>query len=77
MKKKRRNKKLTKILTDRVSKVMNEDAEEIARLERDGHSYHCACRLVWGDGECECKKGEKVESYTHDHWNESTNNERK
>lgn len=19
-----------------------------------GHTYHCACRMVWGDGVCEC-----------------------
>jgi uncharacterized protein YcfJ len=23
-------------------------------LESRGHSYHCASRMVWGDGECEC-----------------------
>ena len=22
----------------------------------EGHSHHCACRMVWGDGECECQK---------------------
>jgi hypothetical protein len=21
-----------------------------------GHTHHCACRIVWGDGECECRK---------------------
>lgn len=29
---------------------------EIAALEADGHTYHCAARMVWGDGVCECKK---------------------
>lgn len=29
------------------------DAMLIARLERKGHSTHCAKRQVWGDGECE------------------------
>lgn len=32
---------------------MNEQ-EEIDQLQDKGHSYHCACRQVWGDGECEC-----------------------
>jgi hypothetical protein len=32
---------------DRVSK-------EIDRLERQGHTYHCAARIVFCDGECEC-----------------------
>ena len=22
-----------------------------------GHTRHCACRIVWGDGECTCSKG--------------------
>jgi hypothetical protein len=38
------------------------DAESIERLIRQGHTQHCACRLVWGDGECECgKKGPMTE----------------
>ena len=30
-----------------------------------GHSYHCACRMIWGDGECECgiKKAEQPKKY--------------
>ncbi len=32
------------------------DHDEIERLQKDGHTYHCACRIVWGDGECECRK---------------------
>jgi len=27
---------------------------EIDKLVKAGHSQHCACRQVWGDGECEC-----------------------
>ena len=23
-------------------------------IKEKGHSHHCACRQVWGDGECEC-----------------------
>lgn len=37
-----------------------EDQKEIWRLQDEGHTAHCACRLVWGDGECECElKGKK------------------
>ncbi len=32
------------------------DFDEIERLEKDGHTYHCARRIVWGDGQCECRK---------------------
>ncbi|MFX0200522.1 MAG: hypothetical protein ACFFCW_30760 [Candidatus Hodarchaeota archaeon] len=31
----------------------------IDELEKQGHSNHCACRQVWGDGECECDLYEK------------------
>jgi len=37
-----------------------ENLAEITRLQLKGHTHHCACRQVWGDGECECdlyKKG--------------------
>jgi len=38
------------------------EKEEAANLERIkglmnvGHTHHCAFRIVWGDGECECNK---------------------
>lgn len=32
-----------------------DDWREIAKLMDEGHVYHCACRMVWGDGECECQ----------------------
>ena len=43
---------------------MNEEIDEDFREENkavdafvaDGHTKHCACRLVWGDGECECRR---------------------
>ena len=76
----RQNKKLTKILTDRVKTnvdLMREDRIEIARLERDGHTYRCACRIVWGDGQCECKQVEKSESYTGDTNYERIDDEKK
>ena len=28
--------------------------EAINRLVSIGHTRHCACRQIWGDGECEC-----------------------
>lgn len=30
------------------------DLREVKRLQKQGHTHHCACRIVWGDGECEC-----------------------
>jgi len=27
---------------------------EIEELQKQGHPHHCACRQVWGDGQCEC-----------------------
>jgi len=32
-----------------------DEVDRIMRFEKAGHTFHCACRLVWGDGECECK----------------------
>lgn len=37
-----------------------EELEQIKAIQAKGHPHHCACRQVWGDGECECdlyKKG--------------------
>ena len=31
----------------------------ITAFQNAGHTYHCSCRLVWGDGECECQGREK------------------
>ena len=31
-----------------------DNLKEIERLKIKGHSQHCACRIVWGDGECTC-----------------------
>ncbi len=38
-----------------------DELREIEVFERQGHTPHCACRLVWGDGECECSKRERSE----------------
>lgn len=40
----------------------NNDLEEIERLQMSGHSGHCAQRIVWGDGECECGITKKFEN---------------
>ena len=31
-----------------------DNLKKIEELRNQGHSHHCACRIVWGDGECEC-----------------------
>jgi hypothetical protein len=31
-----------------------EDIRQVYLLHAQGHTRHCACRQVWGDGECEC-----------------------
>lgn len=35
-------------------KQNREDSESLKALQEAGHTRHCACRIVWGDGECEC-----------------------
>ncbi|MDY6893851.1 MAG: hypothetical protein SVO01_00310 [Thermotogota bacterium] len=32
-----------------------EDITLIEELKSEGHTYLCAFRQVWGDGECECE----------------------
>ena len=29
---------------------------QINKLTKEGHTEHCAKRMTWGDGECECHK---------------------
>jgi hypothetical protein len=31
----------------------SDDFDAIDAFVAKGHSHHCACRQVWGDGECE------------------------
>ena len=38
-------------------KEVFEESMRAQTLITQGHTHHCACRLVWGDGECECGKG--------------------
>lgn len=35
---------------------IKESEEMQDRLEQKGHTPHCAARIVWGDGECECQE---------------------
>ena len=30
--------------------------EEIEKCQKEGHTFHCANRILTGDGECECNK---------------------
>ncbi len=41
--------------------IKAEEREKIKELVSDGHSRHCACRIVWGGEECECGWTEKQE----------------
>jgi hypothetical protein len=34
-----------------------DDIDKIQKLRGEGHTHHCSCRLVWGDGCCTCRKG--------------------
>lgn len=45
---------LTGEVCDDCHKQNEIDHKLIFRLERKGHTRHCAKRQVWGDGECEC-----------------------
>ena len=31
-----------------------DELTSIDELKTKGHSRHCACRIIWGDGECTC-----------------------
>lgn len=33
-----------------------EDRIKIKKLIKQGHTRHCAYRIVWGDGECTCTR---------------------
>lgn len=34
----------------------DKDCIEVDKIRAQGHSMHCACRIVWGDGECTCNQ---------------------
>jgi hypothetical protein len=29
---------------------------KVLELQKEGHTFHCAMRIITGDGECECNK---------------------
>jgi len=39
------------MILDTDTEQFKEDSENIGKNMEKGHAYHCACRLVWGDGE--------------------------
>ncbi len=41
---------------DQWEKEESKNLELIKEIQTKGHSRHCACRQVWGDGECSCSK---------------------
>lgn len=43
-------------LCDQCEDENDEAIEKIDEFIADGHTNHCAYRMVWGDGECECEK---------------------
>jgi len=32
------------------------DNDAVLNLQKSGHTFHCAMRIITGDGECECNK---------------------
>ena len=34
--------------------------DEILSLQKKGHTFHCAVRILCGDGECECNKENNI-----------------
>ena len=46
-----------KTMDETLSEVLRKEqrgVRDVARLEDEGHTPHCARRIVWGDGGCEC-----------------------
>jgi hypothetical protein len=40
-----------------------DDLKRIDELVARGHTRHCACRQVWGDGECSCELEKVYDPY--------------
>lgn len=34
--------------------------KEILKLQKEGHTFHCAMQILSGDGECECNKTDHI-----------------
>ncbi len=44
-------------LCDACEAEQDEAIEIYDKSVKEGHSHHCASRIAFGDGECECGKG--------------------
>lgn len=58
---------------DEWEQEYEDDLKQIEEIQSKGHSHHCACRQVWGDGECECGYSDCIEMAWElveefDHW---------
>lgn len=42
------------------------ERKKIDDLIKSGHSHHCACRIIWGDGICTCRLGIDMEKEKED-----------
>jgi hypothetical protein len=42
---------------DKFYEEESTNVNRINKLSKEGHTHHCACRIVWGDGICTCLKG--------------------
>ena len=38
----------------------NIEYDKILALQKEGHTFHCAMRILTGDGECECGKKDVI-----------------
>lgn len=38
---------------------VNLEIEAIKKFKAEGHTHKCACRMLWGDGVCECGKDKR------------------
>jgi hypothetical protein len=47
---------MIRVAQGEAKQEFQKDCELIHGYQKDGHTHNCACRLVWGDGECECNK---------------------
>jgi len=50
-------------LCDDCGKQWDEDIDRIDALVSQGHTRHCACRQIWGDGGCSCELEKHYDPY--------------
>lgn len=61
----KRGKQDENLLCRKCDEIQQEEIKEIEEIIKEGHTRHCACRQVWGDGECECSKMVKIKYGPH------------